>query len=185
MTRPEEWELLPGDDRDHHAEVEDRGYEAVEDLSSWDDDYAEAAEGIDRVSIENLWHDTGAHHGELWLDESDGYWLDQRANRNPDHRTRKPVATDIPMLCACGWPLPIRWHWRTCEFGEPTYWRTEDGWGFCRCNGCLGRPRLPGRPPERCTQCQRDYDNSKRRERYKIVTRITREMVEKRPVFVA
>ncbi|APE16178.1 hypothetical protein BOH72_14085 [Mycobacterium sp. WY10] len=128
--------------------------------------------------VANLWNDTG-HHGELWLDDDDGDWV------GADHRTRKPVPADKSVVCECGWPLPIRWCWSACEFGEPTCWSDDEGWQFCRCNGCVGRLRQPGRPPERCTECQRVDDNAKRRERYKIVKRITLESVDKHPVFVA
>ena len=145
--------------------------------------------------VEAVW---GTHHGELWLDRGDRDYVVQFG-----HRTRKPVPNDQPALCACGWPLPIRWQWRACEFGGASAWRTTNPamdavldddpllyriapwlWTFCRCNGCVGISRQRGRPPERCTKCDRDARNEWRRERYQIVTRITSEWVDKQPVFV-
>ncbi|ORA38710.1 hypothetical protein [Mycobacterium aquaticum] len=145
-------------------------------------------------AVDTFWRDTG-HVGELWL--GDGDYEGSGANK-----TRK-LPSAVVRVCACGWPLPIRWHWRACEFGGPCAWRTTNPeaeavldddpllyriapwlWTFCRCNGCVGISRQRGRPPERCTKCDRDARNEWRRERYQIVTRITAEMIDKQPVFV-
>ena len=60
--------------------------------------------------------DDFSHLGELWLDEGDGHWLDWGADRDPEHRTRKPRPGDVVRYCQCGWPLAIRWKWSACEF---------------------------------------------------------------------
>lgn len=160
------------------------------DLEHWDDDFDEADSGTDRGDpAQNLWDDTG-HHGELWLD-GDGDWIDWGSERDPDHRTRKPVPNDTPVYCACGWPLAIRWSWKQCEFEEPQ-WRTTDPemedaldadpllyriapwlWRFCRCNGCIDLRRAPGHPPSKCDRCRRMDRNDWRRKRYTIVTTIS------------
>ena len=126
-----------------------------------------------------------SHLGELWLEEGDGDWLDWGADRDPNHRTRKPRSSDVVRHCRCGWPLAIRWKWSACEFGEPRAWRTTDPamesvldddallyrvapwlWTFCRCNGCVGLGVRVGRPPTKCLRCDRLARNTHRRNRY-------------------
>lgn len=137
--------------------------------------------------VDNLWN--WGHHGELWLSEDDGDYTERYGH--PDHRTRKPMPNDAPLYCACGWPVPVNWSWKWCEFGGPTQWRTTEPeaeqvldddpllyrcapwlWTFCGCNGCTLLARPVGRPPEMCTKCARDARNARRRARYSLVTAI-------------
>lgn len=143
---------------------------------------------------------TGGHQGELWEDEYDGDYVvcDGRAILKP--------ASPYIEWCECGWPLPIRWQWsQGCEFGQSA-WRSIDPameqvldddpllyrvtpwlWTLCRCNGCLSRRRSVGRPPGKCTECQRDANNARRRNTYasKIIIEFTGNSVDKSPDFVA
>lgn len=124
-------------------------------------------------------HEAG-HIGELWLGDGDyeGYG---------PNKTRKPIPQDQATICECGWPLPIRWSWSDCEFGGPTAWRSIDPkmesvldddpllyrvmpwlWTFCHCGGCTGRGKQRGRPPVKCSQCDRDSRNAQRRAAYAL-----------------
>ncbi|MGB3352680.1 MAG: hypothetical protein WBB00_07890 [Mycobacterium sp.] len=140
------------------------------------------------------------HHGEIWLDETDGDWVDSGTR----HRTKKAIRAQVE-ICDCEWPLPIRRQWSACEFGGQRAWRSTNPamesvldddpllyrvmpwlWTFCRCNGCLDVPRVVGRPPERCTKCSQDAKNSQRRRSYalKSVIELLPESAGKRGVFV-
>lgn len=105
-----------------------------------------------------------SHHGELWLGDGGYVLTDGCATIKA-----KPTVVEV---CSCGWPLPIRWGWSACEFGEPRAWPTTDpeaepwAWTLCRCNGCVGLPKLVGRPPEDCTKCAHQKKLAQRRHSY-------------------
>lgn len=120
------------------------------------------------------------HIGELWLGNGD-------YDGHGPNRTRKPIPQDGATICACGWPLPIRWQWSECEFDGPPAWRSIHPnmetvldadpllyrvapwlWSFCECSGCVGRGKQRGRPPVNCTRCDRARRNTQRRAAYAL-----------------